>query len=207
MRCGADHAARRGSMGRAPRRTGRRRCVPRLRRRLGSSDVRPDRGWGRARAEGLLAAGQRGGAGRPAVPDERGSAGDDHRRSHQCRGRERHRRQPRQPAPVALPRIVEAPIHQRCDVECCVRIAPSLCSAVPAFRLCRVAPRFEEHAEVERSAGVPGDGSLAIRGRSRIQIAPLLQQQAQLESFLGSLVISGRPVIITDHGSGQLGFS
>jgi hypothetical protein len=211
MSCGTDHDARTGRVRRARCLVGRRRGVPRPRMRSGSRDARADRTCAcpgaQVQLEHLPAARQLGGAGRPVVRRERGSAGDDHRRTGKCRGRERHRRPPRRSPPVALPRVIEAPIHQRCDVESCLRVATRLCSAIPGFRLGRLAPRFEDHPEVERGTGVPGGGCLPIRGRRRIQIAALLEQQAQLESFLRALVTRGRTVVITDHGSGQLGFS
>jgi hypothetical protein len=132
--------------------------------------------------------------------DERGSARDDQRRPRQCRGRERHRRKQRGPAPIALPRAIAAPLHQRCNVESSVRIAIDQRPAVPAFRLGALASRFEEHAEVERGPGVPGDRRLPVGNRSRIKIVVLLEHQAELEPLLGTAVVRTGLVVITHPG-------
>ncbi|MGZ4222515.1 MAG: hypothetical protein ACXVS6_17265 [Solirubrobacteraceae bacterium] len=152
-----------------------------------------------------LAARQLGGRGRPVVRNERGSADDDHRRPRECRGRERHRRKRRGPPPIVLPCAIAAPLHQRCNVESCVRIAIHQRLAVPAFRLGPLASRFEEHAEVERRPGVPGDRRLPVRNRSRIKIAALLEQQAELEPFFGSAVVPTGSVIVTNPGLRRIG--
>ena len=208
MRRGADHRPRPGSMRRSrggPGWSG----VPRLRGRLAGRDAQVERwcGCGRAKGalEGLLAARQLGRGGCRVMRNERGSTGDDQRRSRQCRGRERQGRKQRRPAPVALPRAIAAPIHQRCNVESCVRIAIGQRSAVPAFRFGPLALRFEEYAEVERGAGVPGSGRLPVRNSGRGQIATLLEQQAELEPFLGAAVVPTESVIAIHIGLSPLG--
>jgi hypothetical protein len=201
MRCDPDHGGRtvRRSRGRPERH-----CVPRLRRWFGSRQAQADRWCRGGRAQGpierSLAARQPGRGGRRVMRNERGSAGDDQRRPRECRGRERHRRKRRGPASVALPRAIAAPIHQRCNVESCVRIAIRQRPAVPAFRFGPLASRFEEHAEVERGASVPGSGRLPVRNCSRGQIATLLEQQTELEPFLGGAVIDNRSVSVIHTG-------
>jgi hypothetical protein len=205
MRCDPDHGR---SVRRSRGRSGRH-CVARLRGWLGSRETQANRWCRCGRAQGALerslAARQLGGGGRRVMRNERGSAGDDQRRPRECRGRERHRRKRRGPAPVALPRAIAAPIHQRCNVESCVRIAIRQRPVVPAFRCSRLAPRFEEHAEVERGAGVPGSGRLPVRNCSRGQIATLLEQQTELEPFLAGAVIHNRSVSVIHTGLLSLG--
>ena len=198
MRRGADHRPRPGSM-RGSRGGSGRSGVPRLRGSFASRDAQVERWCGCGRPQGalerLLAARQLGRGGRRVMRNERGSAGDDQRRSGQCRGRERHRGKQRRPAPVALPRAIAVPINQRCNVESCVRIAIRQRSAVPAFRFGPLPPRFEQHAEVERGAGVPGSRRLPVRNGGRAQIATSLEQQAELEPFLGGVFVQTEYVI------------
>ena len=206
MRCDPDHGGRtvRRSRGRPERH-----CVPRLRRWFGSRQAQADRWCRGGRAQGpierSLAARQPGRGGRRVMRNERGSAGDDQRRPRECRGRERHRRKRRGPASVALPRAIAAPIHQRCNVESCIRIAIRQRSAIPAFRFGPLAASFEEHAEVERGAGVPGRGRLPVRNRGRGQIATLLEQQTELEPFLGGVFVQTEYVIGIHIGRSPLG--
>ena len=104
-----------------------------------------------------------------------------------------------------LPRAIAAPIHQRCNVESCIRIAIRQRSAIPAFRFGPLAPRFEQHAEVERGAGVPGSRRLPVRNGGRAQIATSLEQQAELEPFLGAAVVPTESVIVIHIGLSPLG--
>ena len=208
MRRDPDHGRRTGSVRRSRGRSVRC-CVRRLRRWFGGREAQVNR-WcrcGRAERalERSLTARQLGNGGRRVMRNERGSAGDDQRRPRECRGRERHHRKRRGPAPLALPRAIAAPIHQRCNVESCVRIAICQRPAVPAFRFGPLAPPFEEHAEVERSAGVPGSGCLPVRDCGCRQIATLLEQQSELEPFLGAAVVHSRSVIAIHTGLLSLG--
>lgn len=208
MRCGGDHRGRSGSMRRSRGGSGRS-GVSRLRGRLGSRDVQVDRWCGCGCAQGALerrlAARQLGGGGRRVMQNERGSAGDDQRPPRECRGRERHGGKRLGSAPLALPRAIAAPIHQRCNVESCIRIAIRQRSAIPAFRFDPLAASFEEHAEVERGAGVPGRGRLPVRNRGRGQIATLLEQQTELEPFLGGVFVQTEYVIGIHIGLSPLG--
>jgi hypothetical protein len=201
MRCDPDHGGRtvRRSRGRPERH-----CVPRVRPWFGSCEAQADRWCRGGRAQGPierpLAARQFGDGGRAVVRNERGSAGDNRRRSGDCRGRERHRTKRRGPPPIVLPRAIAAPLHQRCNVESCGRIAIHQRLAVPAFRFGPLAPRFEEHAEVKRGPWVPGDRRLPVGNRSRFKITALLEQQAKLEPLLGTSVAPTRSVTGTQTG-------
>ena len=194
MRRGADHRAAAGRHATVARRIGKERCAApsgavREPRRAGG------RWYGCGRPQGALERlplpASLDGGGRRMMRNERGSAGDDQRRSRECRGRERHGGKRRGPAPVALPRAIAAPIHQRCNIESCIRIAIRQRSAIPAFRFGPLAASFEEHAEVERGAGVPGSGRLPVRNGAVARSPRCSSNRPSLN--LSSAACSSRP--------------